>query len=445
MSNLSGNRRPVTVDVTEQDKNDALFFDAVLKGNMTQAKWFADRGADPRKPSGAHTPLRAATLNGHVHIVKWLVDELGVSPREDSRAALLVALSPAPSQELFLFLVERGASATAEDEKLGTPLTLALQQGHEDFARWLIERFALPVDQQGSSLEKTTPLHKACSSCTPKMIDYLMARGAQVHLHTLDAQNHSPLMVAVEQKKTDNVELLLSKYKADPDQSADTSALFIASQEGYLPTTRLLLQHGANPNLWHAGMEITPLHIACSNDHIFVVRELIAHKANLDAVSGKGYTPLVMACSQGYTESPRALLEAGANLNYVCPSDGATALHHAVTGGFVACTRLLLSFKPDLTLRDRGDMTAADCVDAMLQERPQDANFVLLKNLFASLNVDERGKCARCFKVLEAPKRCGKCKSVVYCSVQCQSDDWKKGGHARKCAAMVPAATATSK
>jgi hypothetical protein len=23
----------------EQDKNDALFFDAVIKGNMTQAKW----------------------------------------------------------------------------------------------------------------------------------------------------------------------------------------------------------------------------------------------------------------------------------------------------------------------------------------------------------------------------------------------------------------------
>jgi ankyrin repeat protein len=145
-------------------------------------------------------------------------------------------------------------------------------------------------------------------------------------------------------------------------QTADTSALFIAVQEGYVPTTRLLLENGANPNLWHAGMQIMPLHIACSNDHIFVVRELIAHKADLDPVSGKGFTPLIMACSQGYTETTKALLDAGANINYASPSDGATALHHAVTGGYVACARLLLSYKPDLSIKDRGDMTAAECV-----------------------------------------------------------------------------------
>lgn len=48
----------------------------------------------------------------------------------------------------------------------------------------------------------------------------------------------------------------------------------------------------------------------------------------------KGFTPLIMACSQGYTESTKALLDAGANINYVSPFDGATALHHAVTGGY---------------------------------------------------------------------------------------------------------------
>lgn len=428
-----GQRRPVTVDVTEQDKNDALFFDAVIKGNMTQAKWFLDKGADVRKPSGAHTPLRAATLNGHMHMVKWLVDECGVSPKEDSRSLHLVSLSQSPSQELFRYLVERGANPAEEDDKLGTPLTLALQQGHDDFARWLIETYNLPCDVQGGSLEKTTPLHKAAQNCSPAMIDYLMERGALKHLHVLDAQNHSPLMLAVQEKRTENAELLLSKYKANPDQTADTSALFMAAQEGYLPTTRVLLQHGANPNLWHAAMEITPLHISASNDHIFVVKELLAHKANPDAVSGKGYTPLIMACSQGYVETPKALLEAGANINYRSPSDGATALHHAVTGAFIACTKLLLSFSPDLTIKDNGDMTAADCATAMVQERPGDKRFTLLQNMFATLDVDERGKCASCYKKLETPKRCGRCKAVNYCSVECQKNHWTAGGHSKAC------------
>ncbi len=66
----------------------------------------------------------------------------------------------------FLFILSQswinfpGALPNAEDEKLGTPLTLALQQGHEDFAMWLIEKYQLSCDQQGTSLEKTTPLHK---------------------------------------------------------------------------------------------------------------------------------------------------------------------------------------------------------------------------------------------------------------------------------------------
>ena len=136
------------MEATTEDKNDALFFDAVLKGDMTQAKWFYDKGADIRKPSGAHTPLRAATLNGHMHMVKWLVDDLGVSPKEDSRALHLVSLSQNPSEELFMFLVERGAVPSTEDEKLGNPLTLALQQGHEDFAKWLVDKFNLSCDHQ---------------------------------------------------------------------------------------------------------------------------------------------------------------------------------------------------------------------------------------------------------------------------------------------------------
>jgi ankyrin repeat protein len=417
-----------------------VFIIAVRKPEKLEKKTdlalrFLDKGADVRKPSGAHTPLRAATLNGHMHMVKWLVDDCGVSPKEDNRALHLVALSQTPSQELFLYLVDRGAVPTEEDPKLGTPLTLALQQGHEDFAKWLIENYKLPCDQQGGSVEKTTPLHKACCSCKPAMIEYLMARGAEKNLHTLDAQQHSPLMVAVQEKRVENAEVLLTKYKANPDQTADTSALFIAAQEGYLPTTRALLQNGADPNLWHEGMEITPLHISASNDHVFVVKELVAHKANVDAISGKGYTPLIMACSQGYTECTKVLLDGGANINYISPSDGATALHHAVTAGFVNCTKLLLSYKPDLTIKDLGDMTAGDCVVAMLQERPNDKALQLIGNIFGSMDVDERGKCAVCYKKLEKPKRCGKCKAVNYCSVDCQAFHWKKGGHSKACVA----------
>lgn len=345
----------------------------------------------------------------------------------------LVSLSASPSEELFMYLVERGADPNGEDEKLGTPLILALQQGHEDFARWMIEKYKLRCDIQGKSLEKTSTLHKASGFCSPKMVSFLMdSCNCGVLLHTLDAQNYSPLMIAVKEKRADNAELLLKKYQANPNQAADTSALFIAVQDGYVPTTRVLLENGADASLWHAGMEVTPLHIAASNDHVYVVQELVKHGAKLDATSGKGYTPLIMACSQGYTETPRILAEAGASLNYQCPMDGATALHHAATGGFVACAKTLLAAGASPDVKDAGDMTPADCVEHFLKERPNDKALLLLKNIFATASLAAKDKCASCYAKLDQPKRCGKCKEVRYCSVACQTAHWK-AGHSKEC------------
>ena len=54
------------------------------------------------------------------------------------------------------------------------------------------------------------------------MIDYLMEKGCEKQLHLLDAQKHSPRMLAVQEKRKENVEHLLTKYHADPNQMGDT-------------------------------------------------------------------------------------------------------------------------------------------------------------------------------------------------------------------------------
>lgn len=166
------------------------------------------------------------------------------------------------------------------------------------------------------------------------------------------------------------------------------------------------------------------MHIAASNDHVYVVEELIKHKAALDVFSGKGYTPLIMACSQGYTRVTQQLIDAGANVNVVSPLDGATALHHAVTGGFLACTQLLIaSGKCDLTIQDNGQMTPEHCAHAMLEETRKKGDaagvrtFQALVNYFATLGQQGNSKCAACFKALDPAerKRCGRCKAIWYC------------------------------
>lgn len=69
-------------------------------------------------------------------------------------------------------------------------------------------------------------------------------------------------------------------------------------------------------------------------------------------------------------------------------------------------------------------MNPVETCEAMMTERPN-KNLEILKNYLSTLGVEDRGKCAACFKPLEAPKRCGKCKSIFYCSQKCQADNWK--------------------
>lgn len=60
--------------------------------------------------------------------------------------------------------------------------------------------------------------------------------------------------------------------------------------------------------------DCTPLMEAASAGHVDIVRLLIAHHADVNAVSGSGNTPLMYACAGGHEECVRALLESGANV-----------------------------------------------------------------------------------------------------------------------------------
>lgn len=45
---------------------------------------------------------------------------------------------------------------------------------------------------------------------------------------------------------------------------------------------------------------------------------------------------------------------------------------------FVPCVKLLLSYKPDLSIKDRGDMTAAECAGELVEKKKNESQFVLV-------------------------------------------------------------------
>jgi ankyrin repeat protein len=92
-----------------------------------------------------------------------------------------------------------------------------------------------------------TALHIAVGRRDLTWTNYFLNHGSRVDI--TDAAGRSPLMVAVEKRFAEGVQLLLAK-KANPNQGNDSgeTPLIRAVQFGDIETVRLLLGAGADPN-----------------------------------------------------------------------------------------------------------------------------------------------------------------------------------------------------
>jgi ankyrin repeat protein len=115
------------------------------------------------------------------------------------------------------------------------------------------------------------------------------------------------------------------------------SALDHAVMLGYEDKVRLLLQHGADPNLAEDpdpeddGRFITPLIDATRNDtRLGIMRLLLAAGANPNQCDDLGMTPLMCAASSGAIGALNLLLASGA-IPTIETKSGQTALHFAMT------------------------------------------------------------------------------------------------------------------
>ena len=130
----------------------------------------------------------------------------------------------------------------------------------------------------------------------------------------------------------------------DAAAGSSSSPLHDAACRGHEAVCRLLLEHGADPNIV-ADRREPPLHYACSDEEIrcppSIATLLLDFGADIDATDGLGRTPLMHACwtSTSNVELVTILLDRGANILKGIPS---TPLWVAVDAGKVEVARLLL-------------------------------------------------------------------------------------------------------
>ncbi|XP_045502459.1 transient receptor potential channel pyrexia-like isoform X1 [Colias croceus] len=170
----------------------------------------------------------------------------------------------------------------------------------------------------------------------------------------------------------------LLKLGADPNSSDDAGrtclhlTCLVASED----CARLLLEHGADPNMWDSTTDrkATPLHCAASAKSVACVKALLSHGADVNAGLSEHSplhyavlsdapdvvrellnagacpdtpqvfteTPLHVAASLGSPSCLKLLLDAGADVRAAMGTGRATALHLAAVDGHAECARLLL-------------------------------------------------------------------------------------------------------
>ncbi len=115
------------------------------------------------------------------------------------------------------------------------------------------------------------------------------------------------------------------------------SALEFGSEE----MARLLLEHGADPNIPAPPCDVSPLSIAITKRQRAIAHLLIAKGSDVNAVDRRGKTPLLYAAAASESELVRALVEAGADIDFRDRS-GATPTWYAAGFGDFAATRTLV-------------------------------------------------------------------------------------------------------
>lgn len=151
----------------------------------------------------------------------------------------------------------------------------------------------------------------------------LVKRGMDVN--TTDPSGTTLLMIAARNGNVPLLQsLLASRANVNRRNRHGDTALLMAVLKPSLEASKLLLDHGADPNPpgW------APLHYSMLSDSKEIAKLLIAKGANVDARAPNSQTALMLAVKQGKIELVTLLVEANADKD-LKDADGVTALGHA--------------------------------------------------------------------------------------------------------------------
>jgi ankyrin repeat protein len=244
-------------------------------------------------------------------------------------------------------LLKSGASIESIDcSKLKnmTPLLVALKNGHEDLAEFLISQGA---NVEARAHDRTTALHFACRSGLKKIVEMLIARGADVNYHK-DCSAESPLYCAADSNDFEIFQILIA-HGANPHFKSENRTLLFHSNDARI--TSFLIESGLDVNhrdnnqctaLLHRTQYKHPRDLLNA-----AIVALVENGADVNVQDSMGRSPLFNVADECDGQTIELLLKHGADVNLQAKYSGGP-LHWACRAGNLDVVKILLVHGADI-------------------------------------------------------------------------------------------------
>ncbi|KAF4546017.1 uncharacterized protein LTHEOB_4669 [Lasiodiplodia theobromae] len=374
---------PNLVHAPDEDNTAPLYF-ATIRGNHEVVKVLLENGA-PANDS-VDIPIICACSSGAPAAVRLLLEHGAqtetVRDEDWKRPPLHTAVAENAARCVDVLLEFK-----ADPNHMcsgGTALRIAAANNRLAMVKQLVECGA-DVNARPDE-ESQTPLHEATglTSGGMEMAQYLLDHGADVNLRT---PSSGPLFAACLANDADMTRLLLEKGASVNDVYSDIwTPLHGAFKSAEV--TRLLLEAGADVDRVLEENGRSPLFLAAEWGQTDVVEALLEQgKADTnirflprDEEYMSGFTPLAVALKENHDDTARLLLEYGADTSIKAVS-GMLPIYNASTTELL---RMVLEFRPDLSLEDADGDTALNAI--MHRLNPELADAKLLVHAGADVN-----------------------------------------------------------
>ncbi len=339
-------RKGIDANISDQNGVTPLRL-AAQNGHLEVVKHLIEWRAPINGNCTDKSPLYVATYNGHLAIVKYLVEcGAAISPDQKDGWSPLHAAAGKGYLDIVKYLVMLGAMIDLKQKDGWSPLHLAAKNGHFLVVKYLIEKKVLINANQKDGW---SPLHVAAQNGHLEIVQYLVNLGAFIHPNQKDGW--MPLHMAVQEGLLGVAKYLINMGASIEIAKKDgRTSLHMAAENGYLEIVKYLVKSGASVNS-KENDGVTPLHMAARRDHLEIVQHLLNSGADINVKNKHNWTPLHMAACSGSLSLVEYLLSQGASIDIAQKSDW-TPLSLAVYYGRLDIVQYLLKMGAPLQKQD---------------------------------------------------------------------------------------------